>query len=142
MTAGRGDVLADVARLIEVPVIELVGLGLLHRLDDVVVLDLADAQERGEQRDGDATQVPSRAAAAITRAGAFQPAASVRGLRRIDVHACDRERSLPARYQEEAKAAPDRQLRPSQRGTRALYRIHASRWVWASHGSSPSTTRR
>ena len=51
---GRGgDLLADVPRLVEVPVIELVGLRLLHGLDDVVVLDLADAQEGGQQRDGD-----------------------------------------------------------------------------------------
>src|SRR5256885_12405414 len=41
-----GDLLTDIPGLIEVPVIELVGLRLLHRLDDVVVLDLADAEKR------------------------------------------------------------------------------------------------
>jgi hypothetical protein len=34
-------------------VVELVGLRLLHRLDDVVVLDLADAHEGGQQGNGD-----------------------------------------------------------------------------------------
>ena len=50
---GLGDLLADVARLVERPVVELVGLGLLHRLDEVVVLDLADAEESGEEGHGD-----------------------------------------------------------------------------------------
>ena len=50
---GRGDLFADVPRLIEIPVIELVGLRLLHRLHDVVVFYLADAEERRDQRDGD-----------------------------------------------------------------------------------------
>ena len=35
--------------------VDLVGLRLLHALDDVVVLDLADAHEGGEQRHRTAT---------------------------------------------------------------------------------------
>src|SRR5256885_11168917 len=52
---------ADVARLVEIPVVELVGLGLLHRLNDVVVLDLAHAEKGRQQRHGDRhTRVEAR----------------------------------------------------------------------------------
>ena len=47
-----GDLLAGVAGLVEGPVVDLVGLRLLHVLVDVVVLDLADAHEGRQQCDG------------------------------------------------------------------------------------------
>ena len=43
-----GDFFADIAGLVEGPVVDLVGLRLLHGLVDIVVLDLADAHEGGE----------------------------------------------------------------------------------------------
>src|SRR6185369_12517315 len=49
----------------ELPGIELRDLGLLHPLDDVVVLHLHQAQERGEQRDGEGDTGVERAATLV-----------------------------------------------------------------------------
>ena len=59
------DVLADVARLVECPLVDLVGLRLLHRLNDVVILHLADPRERHEQCNGN--RDPAVEAVALAR---------------------------------------------------------------------------
>src|SRR5262249_47028492 len=71
----RRDLLADIARLIEIPMIEFVGLRLLHRLHDVVVFDLADAEKGREERNRDRD---SRAEIAVS----FLGGGLVRGVRR------------------------------------------------------------
>ena len=48
-----GNLFPDIARLIEIPVIELVGLRLLHRLHDVVVFDFAHPKKCRQERHGD-----------------------------------------------------------------------------------------
>ena len=54
---GVGYLFAYVARLIEIPVVYLVGLGLLHGLHDVIVLYVANAHERRQNRHRNRDQV-------------------------------------------------------------------------------------
>ena len=86
LDARHHHLLADVARLVEIPLVDLLGLGREHRLNDVVVLDVADPQEGGQDRHGDGDEAVELRVLLVLRGVLLQ---LFDGLQRIDVE-CQR----------------------------------------------------